>query len=74
MVAQLVSPPGGGGAGNAIEDLPIVYVNGRRNVLPLGRAEATLLQWLRGEIHFQVITCAFHVWLVHTAHEVQNQG
>ena len=30
---------------------PIVYINGKRHVLPLGRAEVTLLQYLRGEAH-----------------------
>ena len=28
--------------------VPICYVNGKRYELPEGRAEATLLQWLRG--------------------------
>ena len=28
---------------------PVAYVNGKRYNLPTGRAEATLLQWLRGE-------------------------
>lgn len=28
--------------------VPICYVNGKRYELPSGRAEATLLQWLRG--------------------------
>lgn len=28
---------------------PICYVNGKRHVLPPGKAEYTLLQWLRGE-------------------------
>lgn len=28
---------------------PIVYVNGKRHVLPLGAGEKTLLQYLRGK-------------------------
>ena len=30
------------------DDVPMCYVNGKRHLLPLGRGEATLLQWLRG--------------------------
>lgn len=48
--SQLVAAPGP--AQNGVADQPIAYVNGKRHVLPQGRAEATLLQWLRGETAF----------------------
>ena len=35
--------------------VPICYVNGKRYELPEGRAEATLLQWLRGSTPTQPI-------------------
>lgn len=28
--------------------VPVIYINGKRFELPLGRAEATLLEYLRG--------------------------
>ena len=31
-------------------DEPIVYVNGKRHILPEGNAETTLLQYLRGAV------------------------
>jgi xanthine dehydrogenase/oxidase len=37
-------------AGFAPLDAPVCFINGKRHVLPLGRAEATLLQYLRGEL------------------------
>lgn len=46
--SQLVAAAGP--AQEGVADQPIAYVNGKRHVLPAGRAEATLLQWLRGEI------------------------
>ena len=36
--------------GFADDAKPICYVNGKRYSLPLSRGEATLLQWLRGEL------------------------
>ncbi len=67
MGAQIV--PAGGGPpadADAIGGVPIVYVNGKKHALPLGRAECTLLTWLRGTActsssrscgaHFQVYT------------------
>lgn len=47
MGAQIV-PAGGGPPADAIGGVPIVYVNGKKHALPLGRAESTLLTWLRG--------------------------
>ena len=42
----------GGGAGpGAARDELLVYVNGVRRTLPPGRAEVTLLQYLRGAWH-----------------------
>jgi xanthine dehydrogenase/oxidase len=43
--SQLVAAAGP--AQDGIADQPIAYVNGKRHILPAGRAEATLLQWLR---------------------------
>ena len=34
---------------------PICYVNGKRYELPQGRAEATLLQWLRGNLQLGLL-------------------
>jgi hypothetical protein len=36
--------------GFADDAKPICFVNGKRYSLPMGRGEATLLQWLRGEL------------------------
>lgn len=33
---------------------PICYVNGKRHELPQGRAEASLIAWLRGQCRFQL--------------------
>jgi len=41
MAPALVDPP--------VKSVAIAYVNGKRHVLPEGRGDATLLQWLRGE-------------------------
>ena len=35
---------------------PIVYVNGKRHELPQGKAETTLLQYLRGRSPFRAAT------------------
>jgi hypothetical protein len=44
----LGAPNGSGLAPEATE--PIVYVNGKRRVLPDGYAETTLLEYLRGRL------------------------
>lgn len=33
----------------ATESSPVAYINGKKHKLPLGKAEVTLLQYLRGE-------------------------
>ena len=38
-----------GGPGNGEAEAPLAYINGKRYLLPLGRAECTLLSYLRGE-------------------------
>lgn len=38
---------------------PIVYINGKRYVLPTGKAEWTLLQYLRGR--FVRVSVALHL-------------
>jgi hypothetical protein len=35
---------------------PVVFVNGKRHVLPTGKGEVTLLAWLRGEFCFLSFT------------------
>ena len=39
----------GAASGMQQENEPIVYINGKLHKLPLGRAEVTLLAYLRGE-------------------------
>jgi hypothetical protein len=43
--------------GFADDAKPICYVNGKRYSLPMGRGEATLLQWLRGELALLIGDC-----------------
>ena len=38
-------------------DQPIVYVNGKRYELPEGKAETTLLQYLRGTTSLLTLSC-----------------
>jgi hypothetical protein len=44
--------------GFADDAKPICFVNGKRYTLPMGRGEATLLQWLRGELALHLRECA----------------
>ena len=48
MAPDAAGNGGSAGADAAARDELLVYVNGVRRTLPPGRAEVTLLQWLRG--------------------------
>jgi hypothetical protein len=58
--SQLVAAAGQ--AQDGVADQPIAYVNGKRHILPAGRAEATLLQWLRGEISLSAAVFRMCSW------------